>query len=345
MSKNVSCVLVTGGAGYIGSHTIIELLEAGVQTVISVDNYMNSTPDTYNRIKDVTGKSVVHYEADISHPGHLKAIFAKHPEIEGVIHFAALKAVGESVENPLLYYRNNLDGLIQILACVAEFGIKSFIFSSSCTVYGQPESYPVDETTLLREPESPYGYTKLAGERMIRDLAASGNPCRFVLLRYFNPVGAHPSGVIGELQEHKPNNLVPFVTMSAAGILPEIVVHGGDYPTRDGTCIRDYVHVSDIADAHVKALHFAAQSMDAGQVDVFNLGSGSGVSVLEVLSAFERVNGLRLNYRIGPRRPGDITAIYSDSSKAERVLGWKPRYGIEDMMQSAWKWQQHIMKG
>jgi UDP-glucose 4-epimerase len=345
MNVPLSCVLVTGGAGYIGSHTIIELFAAGVQTVISVDNYLNSTPATYDRMEAVTGKKVIHYDADISHPGHLKAIFAKHPEIDGVIHFAALKAVGESVEKPMLYYRNNLDGLIQILDCVAEAGVKSFIFSSSCTVYGQPDSYPVDETTPLREPESPYGYTKLVGERMIRDFAASGNSCRFVLLRYFNPVGAHPSGLIGELQEQKPNNLVPIVTMSAAGILSEIVVHGGDYPTRDGTCIRDYIHVSDIADAHVKSLQYAAQSMSDGQVDIFNLGSGEGASVLEVLSAFERINGLKLNYRIGPRRPGDITAIFSDSSKAENTLGWKPRFGIDDMMRSAWKWQQHLLDG
>ncbi|MCG9912359.1 MAG: UDP-glucose 4-epimerase GalE [Flavobacteriales bacterium] len=344
MNKELSCVLVTGGAGYIGSHTIIELFNAGVQTVISVDNYSNSTEETYARIEAVCGKNPVHYEADISHPGHLKTICKAHPEIQGIIHFAALKAVGESVEKPLEYYRNNLDGLLHVLECVAEFQIKSFIFSSSCTVYGQTSVFPVNENTPLSEPESPYGYTKLAGERIIRDFAVIHPEIHCVLLRYFNPVGAHPSGLIGEIQLQKPNNLVPIITMSAAGILPAFSVHGNDYPTRDGTCIRDYVHVCDIADAHVKALRFSQSEVQTVNPEIFNLGSGEGVSVLEAIKAFERVNQLVLNYAIGPRRAGDISAIYSDSSKAEKQLQWKPAYTLDDMMASAWKWQQNLGK-
>jgi len=338
-----SCILVTGGAGYIGSHTIIELFGAGVETVVSVDNYSNSVDTVYARIEAACGKKTVFYQTDLCNRDALRAVFMQHPNISGVVHFAALKAVGESVHKPIPYYRNNIDSLLNVLELSAEFGVKSFIFSSSCTVYGQPEHFPVNEHTPIHEPESPYGYTKLAGERIIRDFAHIQPDMRFVLLRYFNPVGAHVSGLVGEPQVQKPNNLVPIITMVAAGLLPELTVHGGDYPTRDGTCIRDYIHVSDIADAHVKALRHAHEKMLRHNVEIFNLGSGQGVSVLEIIRSFEQVSGVKLNYHIGPRRAGDVTAIYSDSTKAETELGWKTRHTITDMMQSAWKWQQHLL--
>jgi len=333
-----SCILVTGGAGYIGSHTIIELFESGVNAVISVDNYCTSSPETYERIEAVCGKRLISYDVDLTDLNAIKAVFKKHPEISGVIHFAALKAVGESVEKPLLYFRNNIDSLLNILEVSAENAVKSFIFSSSCTVYGATDVFPVTEAAPMKEAASPYGYTKVAGERIISDFSAVNNQINFTLLRYFNPVGAHSSGLIGEMQVEKPNNLVPVITMTAAGKYPQTVVFGGDYPTRDGTCIRDYVHVSDIANAHVKALLNPSQK----SFDVFNLGTGEGVSVLEAISAFEKVSGQKLNYTIGDRRPGDIPAIYSDCSKAEAELGWKPKFDIEEMMRSAWKWQQYI---
>lgn len=344
MQTGNSCILVTGGAGYIGSHTIVELFGAGVKQVISVDDYRHSSEDTYRRIETVCGQKPLFYQADLTDEAALRRVFEAHPGITGIIHFGALKAVGESVEKPLLYYRNNLNALLNVLELASEFGVKSFIFSSSCTVYGQPDAFPVNEQTPLKEPESPYGYTKLTGERMIRDFAVIRPHMRFVLLRYFNPVGAHPSGLIGEPQMQKPDNLAPYITQVAAGLLPRLTVYGGDYPTRDGTCIRDYIHVLDVADAHIKALSYADTLTDATNVDVFNLGSGEGVSVLEAIQAFEKVSGVPLNYSIGPRRAGDITAIYSDSSKAERLLNWKPRYGIDDMMASAWKWQQTLSK-
>lgn len=342
MQTGDSCILVTGGAGYIGSHTIVELLGTGVKRVISVDDYRHSSEDTYRRIEAICGRQPLFYPVDLTDGAALRRVFEAHPDITGIIHFAALKAVGESVEKPLLYYRNNLNALLNVLELASEFGVKSFIFSSSCTVYGQPDSFPVNEQTPLKEPESPYGYTKLAGERIIRDFAAIQPPIKFVLLRYFNPVGAHLSGLIGEPQMQKPNNLTPYITQVAAGLLPQLTVYGGDYPTRDGTCIRDYIHVLDVADAHIKALTYAGTLPGTDNVDVFNLGSGEGVSVLEAIRAFEKVSGITLNYTIGPRRAGDVTAIYSDSSKAGRLLGWKPRYNIDDMMASAWKWQQTL---
>lgn len=343
MDTPKACILVTGGAGYIGSHTIIELFQSGVESVISVDNYSTSDPVSYERIEAVCGKRPISYLVDLTEYADLEAIFEKHPNISGIIHFAAHKSVGESVEKPLLYYRNNIDSLLNILELAAEFNVKSFIFSSSCTVYGQPEKFPVDENTPLLEPESPYGYTKVAGERIIRDFSAVEKNIKFVLLRYFNPVGAHISGLIGEPQEQKPNNLTPLITMTAAGILPQLTVYGADYPTRDGTCIRDYIHISDIADAHVKALQYTLAEMTDFNLDIFNLGTGQGISVLEAIHAFEKVSGVKLNYKIGPRRNGDIAAIYSDSSKAEIKLGWRPSHTLEEMMASAWKWQQNLI--
>lgn len=343
METSKQCILVTGGAGYIGSHTIIELFQGGVDEVISVDNYINSSPKTYERIEVICEKKPIFYDVDLTDFSALRQVFEKHPNINGVIHFAALKAVGESVEKPLLYYRNNLDSLINVLELSREFGVKSFIFSSSSTVYGQPEYFPVNEKTPLLEPRSPYGYTKSAGERFIQDFSKNQENMKFVLLRYFNPVGAHPTGLIGEIQEQNVYNLMPYITMTAAGLLPQLTVHGGDYPTRDGTCIRDYIHVCDIADAHVKALTYAEKKMPNQNVNIFNLGSGQGISVLEAIGTFEKVSGQKLNYIIGPRRAGDVAAIYSDSAKAESELAWKINYTIEDMMLSAWKWQQHLM--
>jgi UDP-glucose 4-epimerase len=343
MSTNDSCILVTGGAGYIGSHTIIELFNSGIETVISVDNYKNSSPKTYDRIENISGKKTIFYDVDLTDFNAIEKVFEKHPNISGVIHFAALKAVGESVEQPMLYYRNNLNSMLNMLELSAKFGVRSFIFSSSCTVYGQPEQFPVNESTPLLEAESPYGYTKSAGERIIKDFAAVQPQMKFVLLRYFNPVGAHPSGLIGEPQQQKPNNLMPYITMTAAGILPQLIIYGGDYPTKDGTCIRDYIHVCDIADAHVKSLSYSRDKMPDVNVEIFNLGSGNGISVLEAVKAFEEVSNTKLNYTIGPRRAGDITAIFSDSSKADRVLKWKPQYSLKEMMLTSWKWQQQVL--
>lgn len=340
MESPQACILVTGGAGYIGSHTIIELFENGYENIISIDNYSTSSARTYERIEAVCGKKPVYYEVDLRDNKALEEVFQRHPEISGVIHFAAYKAVGESVEKPLMYYRNNLDSLLNILEMTEKYRVSSFIFSSSCTVYGETTEFPVNENTPLQETKSPYGYTKVAGERIIQDVANIEKRTKFVLLRYFNPVGAHISGLIGELQEQKSNNLVPFITMTAAGIYPELSVFGGDYPTRDGTCIRDYIHVSDVAAAHVKALAYAS-GMKEKTIDTFNLGSGEGVSVLEAIQAFEKASGEKLSYTIGPRRAGDIAAIYSDCSKAEQLLQWQPKYRIEEMMASAWKWQQN----
>jgi len=330
-------ILVTGGCGYIGSHTIIDLIQNGFQ-VISVDNNSRSKASILEGVEKTTGVKVKNYTVDLCILDDTHAIFQENPDIAGIIHFAAYKSVGESVENPLLYFENNLNSLINILKCAAEFNIPHFVFSSSCTVYGNPLEIPVTETTALREAESAYGSTKQMGEQIVQQ-TANATHIQSVLLRYFNPVGAHPSNNIGEIPIGKPANLVPAITQTAIGKLPQLKVHGNDYPTRDGSCIRDYIHVSDIAHAHTLALNYLIEGRNGSNCSVFNLGSGNGHSVLEVISTFEKVCDQKLNYAIGPRRPGDVVAIFANNEKARTVLGWVPKYSLEEMMQTAWNWE------
>ena len=282
---------------------------------------------------------------DVCDKEALSEVFEENPGIEGVIHFAALKAVGESVEQPLRYYQNNLLSLINILDCCEKYEVKNFIFSSSCTVYGEIDQLPVTEQTPTKEAASPYGNTKLVGERIIKDFIAISENVNAIALRYFNPVGAHDSGLNGEDPINKPNNLVPVITRTASGMIPQLTVFGGDYATRDGSCVRDYIHVVDIAEAHVKALEYLMEGKNEDRYEYINLGSGNGVTVLEAIQAFEKVAGLELNYVVGDRRPGDVGAIYSDSSLAKEKLGWEARRGIEEMMASAWKWQVNLNEG
>ena len=333
-------ILVTGGCGYIGSHTIIDLLENGFD-VISVDNNSRSNPRILEGVQKISGKKVKNYKVDLCNFDDSYAIFHENPDIAGIIHFAAFKSVGESVENPLMYFENNLQSLINLLKCVQEFKIPYFVFSSSCTVYGNPDEIPVSETTPLKQAESPYGYTKQMGEQIINEFYKSVD-LKAVLLRYFNPVGAHPSGLIGELPIGRPANLVPAITQTAVGKLPQMQVFGDDYPTRDGSCLRDFIHVCDIAHAHTLSLQYLIAGKATQQCAVFNLGSGNGVTVLEAIHAFEKVSGLKLNYTIGPRRQGDVVAIYANNELARNELGWNPKFTLEDMLSTAWRWEQKI---
>ncbi len=330
-------ILVTGGCGYIGSHTIVDLIENGFD-VISIDNNSRSSKDILTGIKNITGVTVKNYLVNLCNFDDTHAVFQEHPDITGIIHFAAYKAVGESVEKPLMYFENNNQSLINVLKCAEEFSIPYFVFSSSCTVYGNPEHVPVTESTPWLQAQSPYGYTKQMGEEMVKFTIGS-NTMKSVLLRYFNPVGAHPSIQIGEVPIGKPANLVPAITQTAIGKLPEMKVHGGDYPTRDGSCVRDYIHVSDIAHAHTLALHYLIEGKNETAADVFNLGSGNGYTVLEVINAFESVSGRKLNYSIGPRRAGDVIAIFANNDKARIQLNWSCRYSLEEMMRTAWDWE------
>ena len=336
----MSKILVTGGCGYIGSHTIVDLVENGYE-VISVDNNARSSPRIWEGIEKITGKKIKNYKVDLCDFDDTFAIFQENDDIAGIIHFAAYKSVGESVEQPLLYFENNLFSLVNLLKCVQEFNVPYFVFSSSCTVYGNPDTIPVTESTLPKPAESPYGYTKQMGEQIINEFSKA-NPAQCVLLRYFNPVGAHPSVLIGELPIGKPANLVPAITQTAIGKLPLMQVHGNDYPTRDGSCIRDYVHVSDIAHAHTLAIKFLLDGKGKKRCEVFNLGTGNGVTVLEAIQAFEKISGVNLNYVIGPRRPGDVIAIYANNDYARNTLGWNIKYSLEDMMATAWKWEQKL---
>ncbi|MGB0403279.1 MAG: UDP-glucose 4-epimerase GalE [Salibacteraceae bacterium] len=333
-------VLITGGAGYIGSHTILEILESKGWEIYSIDNFVNSSDTTFSRINTISGASIKNFEVDLVNLNDLKEVFKSIGSIDGIIHFAALKAVGESVEKPLWYYENNLVGLINILKCCTEFRVPNLIFSSSCSIYGNVETLPVDENTPLAKAESAYASTKSIGEEIIEHFSKV-NDTKTICLRYFNPVGAHKSGLNGENPINKPNNLVPVITQFASGIIKEMSVHGTDYNTRDGSCIRDYIHVTDIAKAHIKALEYSSKDM-ANNLDFFNLGSGNGVSVLEAIKSFEEVANVKLNYKLGPRRPGDVESIYSDSSKAKSLLHWETELEIKDMMSSAWKWQQNL---
>jgi len=329
-------ILVTGGAGYIGSHTVLELLkdESEVEVLI-LDDFSNSNPLVINKLNQMV-KNVKIYARDCR--GDIDDILVNH-KVDGVIHFAAFKAVGESVENPLEYYDNNINSLLSILDACKRFGIKSLVFSSSCSLYGNVDKLPVNEDTKLSNPESPYAYTKLVGERIISDFCKSNPDMSVISLRYFNPVGAHESGSIGEYPLTKPNNILPVICNSA-DTGEEMVVFGDTYDTRDGSCIRDYIHVSDIARAHVDSLNY--MSVNNGVCDVINLGSGSGVSVLELIKTFEEVNGVKVNYKIGEPREGDIVQIYSDSSKAKKLLGWETKYDIKDVVSSAWKWHKKL---
>ena len=330
-------ILVTGGTGYIGSHTVVELIGKGYEVVIA-DNLSNSSADVVDAIQKITGIRPVFIKAEFTDAAQTAAIFEAHPDISGVIHFAALKAVGESVEKPLLYYHNNLFSLINVMQSMQAIGSNKIVFSSSCTVYGQPEALPVSESSPILPAMSPYGNTKQIAEEMIRDNAAVTS-LKATLLRYFNPIGAHASALIGELPLGIPNNLMPFITQTAMGKRGQLKVFGNDYNTPDGTCIRDYIHVVDLAQAHIVALERMLDNKSLQNVEVFNLGTGNGFSVLEVIQAFERNTGLNLNYVFAPRRPGDIEQIWADTTYANHTLGWKASLTLDDMVSSAWKWE------
>lgn len=330
-------VLVTGGAGFIGSHTLVELIKAG-HRVIVVDNVSNSEASSIQAVETITSTSIQFTKFDVRDTDRLTELMKQYA-IEAVIHFAAFKAVGESVRQPLIYYRNNIDGLLSVLEAMQAARVPKIIFSSSATVYGDPVSLPITEDAPLKPPTNPYGATKQMAEQIVRDVCMSSD-MRAVLLRYFNPIGAHPSGLIGELPKGTPNNLVPFVTQAAAGLRESLTVFGDDYDTPDGSGVRDYIHVVDLAKAHVKALDFLNYSPEP--TSVFNIGTGQGVSVLEIIRTFEAINNIKVPYTIGPRRPGDIAACYASSTKAEKVLGWSAELTIEEALRDAWYWQQTL---
>ena len=333
-------IVVTGGLGFIGSHTVVELQNEGFEVIV-IDNLSNSSESVLDGIFNITGKRPVFEKMDLRDKGSVQQFFKKNQDISGVIHFAASKAVGESVGNPLLYYENNLNSLVYILQELKELPNANFIFSSSCTVYGQAEIMPITENASVQAAMSPYGNTKQIGEEIITD-TAKVTSINSILLRYFNPIGAHPSAEIGELPLGVPQNLVPFITQTAIGLREKLSVFGSDYPTPDGTAVRDYIHVVDLAKAHVIALQRLLNKKNIDKVETFNLGTGTGSSVLEVIQAFEKVSGQKLNYQIVGRREGDITSAYANTDKANSVLGWKTQLSLEDALASAWKWEQKI---
>lgn len=335
----MSKILVTGGLGYIGSHTVVELISAGFEPVI-VDDLSNSQLGILDQIIKITGKRPAFHEIDLSDERAVKNLAAAEPDIAGVIHFAASKAVGESVQKPLKYYRNNIFSLINLLESYYGRPL-NFVFSSSCTVYGQPDELPVTEQAPIKAAQSPYGNTKQIAEEILFDIVSAGSAYKVIALRYFNPVGAHDSALIGELPIGVPQNLVPFITQTAIGKREKITVFGDDYDTPDGSCVRDYIHVVDLARAHVAALRLMEKSQFTGY-DVFNIGTGAGNTVLGVINAFERVTGVKLNYTIGPRRSGDVEQVWGNVSKAEQKLQWKAQLGIDTMMSSAWAWEKYI---
>ncbi|MDR2938053.1 MAG: UDP-glucose 4-epimerase GalE [Prevotellaceae bacterium] len=334
-------ILVTGGTGYIGSHTVVELQNAGFEVII-IDNLSNSSAEVADGIARITGKRPIFEKLDCCDYEGLKNLFAKHAGISAVIHFAASKAVGESVQKPLLYYRNNLVSLVNLLELMPKFGVENFVFSSSCTVYGQPDELPVTEQAPRKPAESPYGNTKQICEDIVNDTVKSGSNIKGILLRYFNPIGAHPSAEIGELPLGVPQNLIPFVTQTAAGIRPKLSVFGSDYNTPDGSCVRDYINVVDLAKAHVIAVKRLVENKNKKPVEVFNLGTGRGLSVLEIVKTFEKVTGVKLNYEVVGSRAGDIEKVWANPDFANKELGWKAAETIEDTLASAWKWQQKI---
>ncbi|AEI48779.1 UDP-glucose 4-epimerase GalE [Runella slithyformis] len=333
-------ILVTGGAGFIGSHTVVELQKSGFEPVI-IDNFSNSEEKVLEGLEKIIGKPVVCYKADCNDEAALRQLFEKE-NIEGVIHFAANKAVGESVENPLLYYGNNIGTTVLLLKLMKEFEVHNFVFSSSCTVYGQPDQLPVTEATPRQEAASPYGNTKKICEDIIRDFIFSKPSMKAIALRYFNPIGAHETAEIGELPRGVPSNLVPYITQTAAGLRQKLTVFGSDYNTPDGTCIRDFIHVVDLAKAHVKALELLAGVQEENFYDVFNIGTGEGVTVLQLIKTFEEVNNLKLNYSIGPRRPGDVEQIYAQVDKSREVMKWQTEKTLEDSLRDAWRWEQKL---
>ena len=343
-NQNTSTIIVTGGAGYIGSHTIIELLQQTNYNIVSIDNFSNSNTDTFDRIAAITGKQVKNLNVDICNLEALELAISKVKNPIGIIHFAAFKSVPQSVADPLLYYHNNLGSLVNILKICKQLSISNFIFSSSCSVYGNVDVLPVTEQTPFSVAESPYAQTKQMGEDIVTNFTKSETSFKSVLLRYFNPVGAHTSGLNGEYPRGKPDNLVPYITQTAAGILQKLTVFGGDYDTRDGSCIRDYIHVSDIADAHVKALNYLIDNKQKQPTSIFNLGTGNGVSVLEAINSFEKMSEQKLNYEVGPRRAGDVINIYANNDFAKQELNWSTKYNLDDMMLSAWKWQLNLVK-
>lgn len=333
-------ILVTGGTGFIGSHTVVELQQAGYNVVI-IDNLSNSKADVVDGIEKITGIRPAFENVDCCDMKSMENVFNKYNSIKGIIHFAASKAVGESVQKPLLYYRNNILSLINILELMSQHGVKGIIFSSSCTVYGQPspENLPVTENAPIQKALSPYGNTKQINEEIIQDYIHSGAPIKSIILRYFNPIGAHPTAHIGELPNGVPMNLIPFVTQTAIGIRKQLKIFGNDYNTSDGTCIRDYIYVVDLAKAHVKAMERILEDKGTDSVEIFNIGTGRGVSTLEVVEGFEKATGVKVNWEYAPRREGDIEKVWADPAKANNVLGWKAETSLEDTLRSAWKWQ------
>ena len=336
-------ILVTGGTGFIGSHTTVELQQAGYEVVI-VDNLSNSKIEVLDGIEKITGVRPAFEKVDLQDLAATEAVFKKYPKIEGIIHFAASKAVGESVEKPLLYYRNNITSLINLLELMPRYNVKGIIFSSSCTVYGQPtkENLPVTEEAPIQKALSPYGNTKQINEEIIQDYIHSGAPIKSVILRYFNPIGAHPSANIGELPNGVPMNLIPFVTQTAIGIRKELKIFGNDYNTPDGTCIRDYIYVVDLAKAHVKAMERVLDHPETDAVEIFNIGTGRGVSTLEVVEGFEKATGVKLPWSYAPRREGDIEKVWGNVDKANKVLGWKADTPLDEVLASAWRWQKKL---
>jgi UDP-glucose 4-epimerase len=333
-------VLVTGGLGYIGSHTVVELQNAGFEVVI-IDNLSNSSMEVLDGIIEITGKTPLFEKIDLRQKSEVIQFFEKHQDISGIIHFAASKAVGESVENPLLYYENNLSTLIYLLQACNNYTIENFIFSSSCTVYGEPDKLPIDESAPIKKATSPYGNTKQISEEILNDSCKVSN-LKSIALRYFNPIGAHDSSKIGELPLGIPQNLVPFITQTAAGLRDQLSVFGDDYPTEDGSCIRDYIHVVDLAKAHVVALERLLKNRNSNQFETFNIGTGKGSSVLEVVNAFEKVTQQKLNYKIVDRREGDVISVYADTKKANEVLGWKAENSMEESLLSSWNWEKKV---
>ena len=341
MSEGQNKILVTGGTGYIGSHTVVELQEAGFEVVI-VDNLSNSEAEVVERIGKITGTAPKFYKADMTVKEEVAAVFEQESPFAAAIHFAAYKAVGESVEKPLMYYENNLNSLMNLLWFADQHKMQNLVFSSSCTVYGQPDQLPVTEQTPVIKPEAPYGNTKRISEEIIQDFTIVQENFSGIALRYFNPIGAHPSALIGELPRGVPNNLVPFVTQTAAGLREQLKVFGNDYNTPDGTCIRDYINVVDLAKAHVAAIKRQLTGKTKNNYEVFNLGTGTGASVLDVVKGFESATGVKLNYAMAPRRPGDVEQIYANASNAENELNWKAEKTLKETLASAWEWEKKL---